>query len=161
MEVPEANLGAVAYKDNGSFIVSLDGKEPKIIEKVNNNAQLDYKGKCTIVPLKVGSGNIHVLGAQSIKIIPAASPKDNRWVEITFVRAPTVFPVLKITCPPVGRGAPYTHTTEMETAVGFRIPAYPQSVKFEAKEEEQTILKLGEEGGHIYLRITVKQVKDD
>jgi hypothetical protein len=155
-----SQLGAVVYKDNGSFIVSLDGKEPKIIEKVNNNAQLDYKGKCTVIQITPGSGNIHVLGAQSIKIIPAASPKENRWIEITFVHAPTVFPVLKITCPPVGRGSPYTHTTEMETAVGLRIPAYPQSIKFEAKEEEQTVLKLGEEGDQIFLRITVKQVKD-
>jgi hypothetical protein len=156
-----SQLGAVAYRDNGSFIVSLDGKEPKIIEKVNNNAQFTYKGKCTVIPLKSGSGNIHVIGAQSIKIIPAASPKDNPWVEIIFVRAPTIFPVLQITCPPIGRGAPYTYTTEKETAMGFRIPAYPQSIKFEAKEEEQTILKLGEEGGDIFLRITVKRLKDD
>jgi hypothetical protein len=155
-----SQLGKIVYKDIGSFVVSLDGKEPKIIDKVNNNAQLDYKGKCTVIPITPGSGNIHVLGAQSIKIIPAASPKDNRWVEITFVRAPTIFPVLKITCPPVGRGSPYSNTTERETAMGMRIIAYPTSIKFEAKEEEQTVLKLGEEGDNIYVRITVRQVKD-
>lgn len=49
-----SELGTVTYKDTGSFVVSLNGKDTKIIEKVNKNVpdKLDYTGKCIITQLK-------------------------------------------------------------------------------------------------------------
>jgi hypothetical protein len=158
-----SELGKSIYKDTGSFVVSLNGKDTKIIEKVNKNttAELDYKGKCTIIQLKPGSGNVHILGVQSIKVTPPASPNGNSWIEIIFKHSPSIMPLLKITCPPIGNGSPTTITTAQANAMMFSIPAFPQLVKFEAKEGEQTILKIGEEGGELFLKITVKQIKED
>jgi hypothetical protein len=41
------------------------------------------------------------------------------------------------------------------------LPAFPQYIKFEAKEGEQTILVHGQPGGQLYARFTVKQIKED
>jgi hypothetical protein len=41
------------------------------------------------------------------------------------------------------------------------MPAYPIQIKFEAKEEEQTLLELGAEGSELYVKITVKQIKEE
>ncbi len=162
MDAPAGSqLGVVKYKDYGSFVVSLDGKEPKIIEIVNKNAEWTYNGKCTIVQLRPGQGNINIIGMQSIKLIPAASPGDNPWIEIFFVRSPTIFPLLQFTCPKVNAGGTYTTTSAGANAIGSMIPAFPLSIKFEAKEGEQTILKIGEEGGQIYAKFTVKQIRED
>ena len=155
-----SQLGAVKYKDSGSFIISLNEKEAKVTTIENSNAYFTYKGKCTVVQLKPGPGNINILGVQSIKLIPAASPNENAWVEILFVRSPTIFPLLQFTCPQPHGGGTYTANSGFADAISAQIPAFPQSIKFEAKEGEQTILKLGEEGGQIYARFTVKQLKD-
>lgn len=158
-----SELGKCTYKDTGSFVVSLNGKDTKIIEKVNKNttAELDYKGKCTIIQLKPGSGNVHILGVQSIKVIPPATPNANSWIEIIFKHSPTIMPLLKITCPPIDKGSPTTITTAQANAMMFSMPAFPQLVKFEAKEGEHTILKMGQEGSELFLKFTVKQIKDE
>ncbi|MEP6712806.1 MAG: hypothetical protein ABJA37_10340, partial [Ferruginibacter sp.] len=155
-----SQLGAVKYSDNGSFIVSLKDNKAKITEIVNTNAAFTYNGKCTIVLLKPGQGNINILGVQNIRVISATSPSDNAWVEIFFVRSPTIFPILQFTCPDL-KGGTFTTNSAMATGIGMSIPAFPQSIKFEAKEGEQTILKMGEEGGKIYAKFTVRQIKDD
>lgn len=159
-------LGAVNYKDEGSFVVSLNGKESKIIEKLNNNIKADfnYNGKCTIKQIKPGWGNIHVIKAQSIKVIPATSPTGPTWVEITFPFTPTVFPLLHFTCPPIGRGQPYSGTNAVANGMAARLPTFPSSqypLKFKAIDEEQTILQIGEEGGEWFFKCIVKQLKDD
>jgi hypothetical protein len=158
-------LGNVTYKDTGSFVVSIKGKEAKIIEKVNKNVpdKLDYRGECKITQLKPGSGNIHILGVSSIKLIPPTTPDGNATVTIFFKRAPTIFPLLNFDCPPVGgRGARYSSTNAQANVFAAKfLAAYPQEVKFEAKEGEQTILLLGKEGSEVYVKFTVKQIKDD
>jgi hypothetical protein len=158
-------LGNVTYKDTGSFVVSIKGKEAKIIEKVNRNIpdKLDYNGKCIVTQKKSGSGNIHILGVSSIKLIPPATPDGNATVTIFFKRAPTIFPLLNFDCPPVGgRGARYSSTNaEANVFAAKFLAAYPQQVKFEAKEEEQTILLLGKEGSEMYVKFTVKQIKEE
>jgi len=68
--------------------------------------------------------------------------------------------MLQFTCPQPSGGGTYTANSGFANAISAQIPAFPQSIKFEAKEGEQTILKLGEEGGQIYARFTVKQLKD-
>ncbi len=162
MDAPAGSmLGVVKYKDYGSFIISLNKKEAEIIEMVNKNAEWTYIGKCTVVPLKAGSGTINIIAVQSIKLIPAASPKDHPWIEIFFVRSPTIFPLLQFTCPNVNKGGTFTTTSAGANAIGSMIPAFPTSIKFEAKEGEQTILKIGEEGGEVYVKFTVKQIRED
>jgi hypothetical protein len=158
-----SQLGFGSYKDAGSFVVSLESGDAKIIEKLNNNQEdeLGYKGKCLIVLLKSGTGNIHITGVNSIRVIPPASPYGNPWVEIIFKRTPTEFSLLKITCPPIGKGGPTTGTNAQANAMVRMLPALPQVIKFEAKEGEQTILEIGKEGGEIFTKFTVKQLKDD
>ncbi len=156
-------FGNVTYKDTGSFVVSIKGKEAKIIEKVNKNTpdKLDYEGKCEIKQLKPGSGNIHIIGAKSIKVIPATTPDGNPWIEIEFKHAPTIFPLLQFRCPPVGKGDWTTNTNAMGNAMMVMMPAFPHHIKFEAKEGEQTILLIGKEGSEMYVKYTVKQIKDE
>lgn len=155
-------LGACSYKDTGSFVVSLNGNESRIIEKVNNNAdaELDYNGQCTIVRLKPGSGNIHIAGRQVIKITPSLSPNGPATVEITFSRYPTIFPLLQFTCPD-GGGKTFTSTNEKANAIAAgMLPAAPQHVKFEAKEEEQT-QTIQDPGGKIYFKYIIKRLEED
>lgn len=158
-------LGNVTYKDTGSFVVSIKGKEAKIIEKVNKNIpdKLDYQGECKITQIKPGSGNIHILGVSSIKLIPTTTPDGNATITIFFKRAPTIFPLLNFDCPSVGgRGTRYSGTNAQANVFAAKfLAAYPQEVKFEAKEGEQTILLLGKEGSEIYVKFTVKQIKDE
>ena len=158
-------LGNVTYKDTGSFVISITGKEAKLIEKVNRNVpdKLDYNGKCIVTQKRPGLGSIHILGVSSIKLIAPATPDGNATVSIFFKRAPTIYPLLNFDCPPVGgRGDRYggTNAAANKFAASF-VAAYPQQVKFEAKEEEQTILLIGEEGSELFVKFTVKQIKDD
>jgi hypothetical protein len=156
-------LGKVTYKDTGSFVVSVKGKDTKIIEKVNKNTpdKLDYEGKCEIKQLKPGSGNIHIIGAKSIKVIPPSTPDGNAWIEIEFIQAPTIFPLLQFRCPPVGKGEWTTDNNKVGNAMMVMMPAFPQHIKFEAKEEEQTVLLIGKEGREMYVKYTVKQIKEE
>ncbi len=158
---PGSTLGDLYYKDNGSFIITLNGKETKIIEKVNTSAYWNYTGKCTIVQLKQGSGTIHVAGIESTKITQPSSGAEPAIIEIMFSRYPTIWPLLQFTCPNLNRGGTYTSTSAQVNAMASSMPALPQHIKFAAIEEEQTYVQFGEEGGQYYLKITVKQVKDD
>ncbi len=157
-----SELGTVTYKDTGSFVVSVNGKDTKIIEKVNRNIpdKLDYKGKCTVTQLKKGSGNVHLIGAQNIKVTPPASPGNDNWVEILFKRAPTIFPLLQFKCPPVGRGDWKTSTNAQANAmIAPMLPAFPQQIKFEAKEGERVIQEISQ--GGISYKVTVKKITED
>jgi hypothetical protein len=165
-EAPSAGLFmAVNYRDTGSFIVSITGKEATVIEKENRNtiSDLDYKGDCKVQQLQPGTGTLHILGVSSTRVIPPLTPDGNPWVEIFFKRAPTIIPLLKFTCPPVGgKGDDYTGTTEKARAMAAGIlPAFPTQVRFELKEEEQTILLIGKEGDKAFLKFTVKKLKDE
>jgi hypothetical protein len=155
--------GNVTYKDTGSFVVSLDGREAKIIEKINKNLpdELNYEGQCTLKQLKPGSGNIHIMGTAVVRVIRPASPTQTAMIEIVFRRAPVMFPLIQFTCPDQ-RGGTFTTTNAQANAMAAAVvPAFPQHIKFEAKEEEQVILKIGEEGSEIYTKFTVKQLPDD
>ena len=157
-----SELGTVTYKDTGSFVVSVNGKDTRIIEKVNKNVpdKLDYTGKCIVTQLKEGSGNVHLLGTQSINVIPPASQGGNSWIEIVFKRAPTILPLLQFKCPPVGKGDWTISTNAKANAmIAPILPAFPQHIKFEAKEGEQTIEEINT--GGIYYKVTVKQLTEE
>lgn len=160
---PGGYYGAVNYKDTGSFIVSVTGKEATVIEKENRNtfSQLDYKGQCKVVQLQPGAGSIHILGVSSTRIIPPATDDGNPWVEIFFKRAPTIMPLLQFTCPHLNNKGEFTTNTAQARALGAMVPTFPLQVKFELKEEEQTILLIGKEGGESFVKFTVKKLKDD
>ncbi len=157
-----SEFGRVIYSDTGSLVVSLNGKKSKVIEKVNRNtdAQLDYNGKCTITKLKAGSGNIHIVGTPVVRVSAPSSPASLPQVEIIFQRTPMVLTLLQATCP-----SPKGPTT-MNNAAGIAMmsamaPAYPMYIKFIAKDGEQVIEERGTPGGDIYLKVTVRQLKDD
>lgn len=71
-------MGASTYKDTGSFVVSIEGRNARLIERVNRNttAYLNYSGgRCwgyTI--LKTGTGNIHIAGTPVIRVTPPSAP---------------------------------------------------------------------------------------
>ena len=158
-----STLGTVTYKDEGSFVISLNGKEAKIIEKVNKNLpdKLDYAGQCTIKQLRPGSGTINIVGRPSIRVIAPTSPTALPTIEIMFSRTPTILPLLHFTCPD-GTGKTFVATNSQANAMAASImAAFPQQIKFEAKEEEQTILEIGKEGDDIHAKFTVRQIKED
>ncbi|MEO7049081.1 MAG: hypothetical protein ABI091_27500 [Ferruginibacter sp.] len=158
-----SEIGAANYTDTGSCVISINGKDSKIIEKVNKNthASLNYSGKCIVTQLKSGAGTVHIIGAQSIKIIPPESPDGNAWVAIEFIKAPTILPLLNFKCPPVGgHGDWYTGNNATANSMAALImQAYPQRIKFEAKEGEQTILEIND--STIEVKITVKKLKEE
>jgi hypothetical protein len=159
-----SQLGAANYMDTGSFIVSITGKEATVIEKENRNttSSLDYKGRCTIQQLQPGSGTIHILGVSSTRVITPLTPDGNPWVEIFFKRAPAIMPLIEMTCPHIHKSGTYTDTNaDARASMAGMIPAFPTQVKFELKEEEQTILELGKEGDGVFVKFTVKKLKDD
>ena len=158
-----SEVGAANYSDTGSCVIAIDGKNSRIIEKLNKNtnASLDYSGKCIVTQLKSGSGTVHILGAQSIKIIPPESPDGNAWVAVEFIKAPTILPLLNFKCPPVGgHGDWYTgNNATANSMAALMIQAYPQRIKFEAKEGEQTILEINNDATEI--KITVKKLIEE
>jgi hypothetical protein len=155
-------LGTCTYKDTGSFVISLNGKEAKLIEKVNKNAaaELDYTGQCTVKQLKNGSGNIHIAGRPFIKVTPSSLPTGAAMIEIKFNRYPTIFPLLQFTCPD-RKGGMFTSTNAQANAMAAgMLPAFPQQLKFEAKEDEQ-IQIIGEEGSGMFFKYIITRIKED
>jgi len=143
-------------------VISLNGKEAKLIEKVNKNAaaELDYTGQCTIKPLKPGSGNIHIAGRPVIKVTPPSSPTGPATIEIMFSRYPTILPLLHFTCPD-RKGGTFTGTNAQANAMAAgMLPAFPQQLKFEAKAEEQS-QSIGAEGSGLFFKYIITQIKED
>lgn len=163
---PGGRLGTCTYKDTGSFVVSLNGREARIIERVNRNtdADLDHSGGCcwNFRIIKPGTGNIHIAGTPVVKVTPPTAPGKSAIVEIRFSRFPAIFPTFQVTCQCPNEKTPTTGTNAQGIVMmaGF-LRADPEYVKFEAKEGEQTILKHGAPGGPIYAKFTVKQIKEE
>lgn len=159
-------LGAVTYKDTGSFVVSLNGREARIIERVNRNttAALGYLGGCcwNFRTIKPGTGNIHISGTPVVKVTPPTAPGKSAIVEIRFSRFPAVFPTFQVTCQCPNDKAPmnFTNAQGIVMMANF-LRADPEYVKFEAKEGEQIILQNGAPGGPLYTKFTVKQIREE
>jgi len=160
------NLGAATYKDTGSFVISLNGREARIIERVNRNtnADLGYLGGCcwNFKIIKTGTGNIHIAGAPVVKVTPPSAPGKSAIVEVRFNRIPAIFPTFQVTCQCPGDKKPMNFTNAQGIVMMSRfLRADPEYIKFEAKEGEQTILEHGQPGGPIYTKFTVKHIKED
>jgi hypothetical protein len=153
--------GKVAYSDTGSFVVSLNGKKTKLIEKINNNttANLEYtNGACTITTEKPGAGSIHLVGGEIVIVTPATANQP-AIVEIIFKRTPLILPLLKSDCPPIGKGDHIITTTAGVNAMMAEWSrAFPIKVKFEAKEGSQMIEQIGTEGSDLFFQVWVRKI---
>ena len=149
-------LGRVTYKDSGSFVVSLDRKEPEIIEIKNNKDSWKYFGKCDVVLKHSGNGLINIAGIRNLKIIPARPPElPYATVGIVFIPSIVEFSVLDFSCPNLRGGK-----TNMSSSNLVSMPALPISVSFTAKEGEQVLPGTVNVGG-MYYKVTVKQRRDN
>lgn len=161
---PGSQMGDYTYIDSGSFVISLANGEAQLLEKINKNVadKMNFAGECVVVQKEPGTGMINIIGTESIKIIPAASPTDNPWIEIVFIYFPVIQPLLKYDCPPVGgRGKNHTGTNELpRNLIARMLRAYPHTVKFELNKEKGELL-LAEVGGLSYFRMTVERLPDD
>ena len=160
-------LGASSYRDTGSFVVSLNGTEARIIERVNRNtsAFLNYTGgRCwNYKILKNGTGDIHISGTPSIRVTPPSAQGGAAIIAITFRQVPSIFPLFQVTCKcDDAPGGPFTSTNEKGVAMmASMLPAQPIFIKFEAKEGEQILWERGQPGGPVYSKCTVKQLRED
>ena len=145
---------AYTYSDVGSFIVELNGKNAKMIEKINNNTDVLIVSKCKYVLINPGAnhGHIHITGVRQIIVTPA-QPPNYPLVEISFISAPMSYSTFRVICPN------FSSTSEMATAKVAQSPAMPLYIKFLAKEGEQVIEETKVPGG--YYKVTVKQIKDE
>ncbi len=150
-------LGILTYSDTGSFIISMEGKKTRLVDIKNNNDHFNYKGKCRIQLVSTGSGIIHVTGIKNLNVTPAKLPQQPySIVEIQFVESNLVYTVLNISCTDRKGNTTTTNTSAYFTPMS----AFPSILKFEGKEEEQIIYKIGKKGGEVYFILKVKQLKD-
>lgn len=156
--------GKKTYYDEGSFMVSLDTKTPTILDIKNKLEILTDNCKKTILNPGTNTGMIHITGVKGIKVTPAESPGGwERVVEIAFIMRKAEFSMVKYDCPPPPG---YIHGNASGTNIpglGLlqSIPAQPVFIKFMAKEGEQIIYQQGKEGGELFVKFTVKQIKED
>jgi hypothetical protein len=167
--------GNMTYKDDGSFVVSLDKKEPEILSIFNRSEIITYDN-CpdrTILNPTTNSGMFHVGQTKQIKITPANLPdQPHRIIEILFEPFPIEVTRFTFNCPPPPgfKGGRSKGTVDLATA-GARgpaplllfmgRPAIPQYLKFLAKEGEQIIMEMGKPGDEIYYKIWVRKIEED
>ena len=112
------------------------------------------------------TGMLHIIGVKSTSIIPAQPPgQPYAIVEITFIPGRTEHIKFMLDCPPPPGTKGRSKTDETAVANMFMLdamtPVLPMQVKFTAKPGEQKIMQLGQDGGEIDVKFTVKQIKDD
>jgi hypothetical protein len=161
---PAAWGGVVTYRDEGSFVVSLQKDKPEVINIKNQmEVMTDNCAKIILNP-NSNTGILHVAGVRQIKITPASPPSQPYpIVEIWFIPHPIELTQFRFTCPPppgvkeTVSGAIDLSNVAMIMFMGK--PAIPQYIKFIAKDDEQTILQSPEGIKEIYYRIWVKKIK--
>lgn len=166
--------GLKTSKDEGSFIVSLDRNKPAVINIKNNFEVITDNCTKTILNPTTCTGPIHVAGIKQIKLT-AANPPGQPYpiVEIWFMPYPaevTRFNYTNCPPPPGFKGGPakakidFTNwRVAMALLPMLNRPALPHYLKFEAKEGEYVFpdYNYGSEGGNLYLKFSVKQLKED
>ena len=95
--------GIMKYRDEGTFVLLLDKKEPELIRIFNRVEDVTYTN-CPdriILNPNTNTGIFHVEAPKQIKITPANPPgQPNRIVEIWFVPYPIEVTRFKYNCPP-------------------------------------------------------------
>jgi len=164
---PKAWTGVVTYRDEGSFIVSLEKNKPAVIN-IKNNLEV-FTNNCyakTILNPNTCTGILHVAGTRQIKVTPANPPgQPYPIVEIWFAQYPIELTRYKQTCPPPpGVKETVTATIDLSNMAMMMFmgkPAIPQYIKFIANDEEQIILESPRGVSEIYYKIWVKKIKEE
>jgi hypothetical protein len=169
----EAWGGIVTYRDEGSFVLSMDKNPPTLIDIKNQLEVVTDNCEKIILNPTTCTGLLHVAGARGIKVTPANPPgQPYPIVEIWFEKYPTELTRYKFTCPP-----PPGYESSSQGTIGFTAngpngpfatplltmygsPALPTYLKFVAKDGEQTILEKRSEGGEIYYKFSVRKLKE-
>ncbi len=143
--------------DEGSFNLSFDKQDPKILN-IQNRLEV-MKDDCRNVLLNptTCTGLLHVAGAKEIKVTPANPPgQPYPIVEIWFVPFPVEISRVKFDCPhPTQRGKNSSGVHPL-----MRLgKAFPYYLKFVAKDEKQIIEDSSGDDGS--LKIWVQKVKDE
>jgi hypothetical protein len=166
---PDAWGGVVTYKDEGSFVVSLEKDKPAVIN-IKNKLEVVTDNCLKIISNPTTcTGILHVAGTKQIKITPANPPSQPYpIVEIWFTQYPTELTRFTFDCPPPP-GAKDRSRGKVGLTTGspppmlmfFGMPALPTYLKFIAKDEEQILIEKGSPGGDIYYKFSVRKLKDD
>jgi len=155
---PESWGGVMTYRDEGSFVVAIQGTSGKLIAIKNSMESLTSNCSMIVLNPGVNTGSINITGENNVHVKPASPPgQPFAEVEITFARRPSVFTVFHYTCPPP-RG--YHLGASFTVPPRVSIPAYPLFVQFFAKEGEQVLQEMGKENDELYLKMTVKKLTD-
>ncbi len=154
--------GIRTFRDKGSFIVRLDGKEPKITDIKNNLETMTDDCKNILLNPTTCTGLLHVAGTKAIKVTPANPPgQPYPIVEIWFVPYPAELSRVQFDCPPPPGGTK-GHSIGVEPAFPKNFSrALPYDIKFIAKDGEQIIIESPKDSEDGYLKIWVRKLKDD
>ena len=158
---PETWGGTATHRDEGSFIVSLQKDNPAVINIKNQMEVMTDNCKNTLLNPNSNTGFLHVAGAKQIKVTPANLPgQPYPVVEIWFVPFRMEFSKVSYNCPPP-RG--YTQgnargNTSAMPALGY---AFPQYLKFSARDGEQIIIESPKDSDEGYLKVWVKKIKEE
>lgn len=164
---PDAWGGIINYKDEGSFILSLEKNKPSVIN-IKNKLEV-MTDNCTKIILNPTSctGLIHVAGTKQIKVTPANPPgQPYPIVEIWFREYPIELTRYTFTCPPPrgyssGQSKGNVDLMSVPVLSFFGMPAFPQYLKFIAKDEEQIILESPGDAREIFYKFRVRKIKEN
>lgn len=162
---PAAWGGIVKYKDEGSFIVSLQKDKPEVINIKNQMEVMTSNCSKIILNPNSNTGLLHVAGTKQIKVTPANPPgQPYPIVEIWFIPHSIELTQFHFTCPPPpgvkNAASGNIDVSQMAMMLFMKTPAIPQYIKFIAKDEEQTILESPAGVKEIYYKISVKKIKE-
>jgi len=158
--------GIVTYRDEGSFIVSLEKNKPSVINIKNQMEVMTDNCEKIILNPNSNTGIFHVAGTRQIKVTPANPPSQPYpVVEIFFLPYPIELTRFRFICPPPP-SAKETVTgkidlSQMTMMMFMGKPAIPQYIKFIANDEEQIIMESPKGVKEIYYKIWVKKVKEE
>ena len=163
---PKAWGGIVTYRDEGSFIVSLQKNKPAVINIKNQMEVMTDNCQKIILNPNSNTGIYHVAGVKQIIVTPANPPgQPYPIVEITFIPYPIELTRFRFTCPPPPGAKEYVtgkiDLSQIPMMMFMGKPAIPEYIKFIAKDEEQTILESPPGVKEIYYRIWVKKIKEE
>lgn len=140
--------------DSSTCMLQLNGKKTKLEDIQNMDIKIDIVScPCNVRELHSGYdlGPVNIVGASKIDVVPANPPqKPFASVTIYFIRNYGVVPGMAVD--PCGGN---TGTS----APPFPLLALPVALQFEAKDEEQTILKGGDKNN--WFEVRVRPIKAD
>ena len=149
--------GITTRTDEGSFYLSLDIEDPKIMNIQNRMEKMKNNCRNVLLNPTTCTGLLHVAGAKEIKVTPANPPgQPYPIVEIWFVPFPVEISRVKFDCPSPNKRGGNSIGVHPLMRIGRALPFY---LKFVAKDEKQIITDSSGDDGS--LKIWVQKVKDN